>query len=51
MDVNRPKLTIEFYLAEVVKRIFAIVKPRFTSAKLNIQYNYLHSNAILNIKM
>ena len=33
------------------KWIFATVKPRFTSAKIKIQYNYLISNAILNIKM
>ena len=29
---------------------FATVKPRFTTAKLKIQYSYIHSNAILTIK-
>jgi hypothetical protein len=32
------------------KQIFATVKARFMSEKLEIQNSYLHSNEILNIK-
>jgi hypothetical protein len=32
------------------KQIFATVRPGSTSGKLEIQYSYLHSNEILNIK-
>ena len=39
------------FTVELGKRIFATVKPRFTSTELIIQYSYLHSNAVLNIKM
>jgi hypothetical protein len=39
------------FTVELGKRIFATVKPRFTSTELIIQYSYLHSNTILNIKM
>ena len=35
--------------AELGNRIFATVKPRSASAKIKIQYSYLHSNAILRL--
>ena len=37
--------------AELYKRIFATVKPRYTSSKLRIHYSFLHSHSMLNVKV
>jgi len=55
VPMNDPDSTgfkfLEFKTCRKVNSIFDCKTNRFTSAKLKIWYSYLHSNAILNIKM